>query len=94
MNFSHVFMLTFTRAKEGKIKPVGVRKPMMPIPNKYAFTISLPGTFTKVASPPMIGIVKTAIPEEEEMNRVKIIKSKSINNINKTGGNEPARFAE
>ena len=73
MNRHHALKLTFTSASEGSISPVGVIKPMIPIPNRYAFTISLPGTFTKTASAPMIGIVSTAIPEEEEMNSVNSI---------------------
>ena len=70
MNRHHALKLTFTNASEGSIRPVGVIKPIMPIPKRYAFTISLPGTFTKTASAPMIGIVSTAIPDEEEMNKV------------------------
>lgn len=34
INFIQTFKLTFTNAKLGKIKPVGVTKPIMPIPAK------------------------------------------------------------
>ena len=63
MNFSQVFKLTLTNAKEGKINPVGATNDMIPIPIMYEFTISLPGIFTMMANAPMIGIVNTAIPE-------------------------------
>ena len=63
MNFTHVFKLTFTIARLGSINPVGVRKDMRLIPYIYEFTISRPGIFTMIANAPIIGIVRTAIPE-------------------------------
>ena len=33
-NLNQAFILTFTIASDGKIRPVGVRKPIMPMPNK------------------------------------------------------------
>ena len=86
INFHQVLMLTFTIASEGRMRPVGVMKPMIPIPNKYAFTISRPGTFTSIASEPMIGIVSTAMPDEDEINKVNSTKSSSIIKINNAGG--------
>ena len=52
-------------SKAGNTEPVGDMRNMVPIPNKYAFTISRPGIFTIMANAPMIGIVSTAIPEDE-----------------------------
>ena len=72
-NLNHVFKLILTMANEGRIRPVGARKDMMAIPYKYEFTISLPGTFTKMANAPMIGIVNTAIPEEDCIKMEKTI---------------------
>ena len=70
INFHQALKLTLTKASDGSINPVGVIKPIMPIPNKYAFTISLPGTFTIIARAPIIGMVSTAIPDEEDIKRV------------------------
>lgn len=65
MNFSHVLKLTFTNARDGKTKPVGAMNDMIHIPYKYAFTISRPGMFIIIANAPMIGMVNTAIPDED-----------------------------
>ena len=86
-------MLTFTRARDGRMRPVGVIKPMIPIPNKYAFTISLPGTFTNIANEPITGMVRTAIPDEEEMNKVKTVNSNKVIIINNEGGMVLTAFA-
>ena len=86
MNLNQAFMLTFTMASDGNIKPVGVRKPIMPMPNKYAFTISRPGTPTSIASEPIIGIVSTAIPDDDEMKNVKPINNNIITTIKSDGG--------
>ncbi len=94
INRHHALILTFTNASDGRIKPVGVIKPMIPIPNRYAFTISLPGTFTNTANAPMIGMVNTAIPDEEEMNKVNNMYKASIKIMNSTGGILPASCAE
>jgi len=64
INLNHVFKLILTMASEGNIRPVGARKDMMAIPYIYEFTISLPGTFTRIANAPMMGMVNTAMPEE------------------------------
>ena len=93
MKRHHAFKLTPTNAREGSINPVGVKNPIIPIPNKYAFTISLPGTCTSVASEPMIGIVKTAIPEEEEMNNVKMIYKKNKVRMKMAGGSPEDKLA-
>ncbi len=37
MNFNHVFKLTLTNAKEGKINPVGATNDIIPIPIMYEF---------------------------------------------------------
>ena len=71
MNFNQVLKLTLTNAKEGKIIPVGATNDMIPIPIIYEFTISLPGIFTIMARAPMIGIVRTAIPELDCMKSEK-----------------------
>ena len=76
----------FTKYAEGNIKLVGETKPMMPIPNKYAFTISRPGTPATTASEPMMGIVTTAIPDVDEMKSVKIRYITSSKIINNAGG--------
>jgi len=65
-------MLTFTRASEGSTRPVGAIKDMIHIPYIYELTISLPGIFIMMANAPMIGIVSTAIPEEDCIKREKI----------------------
>ena len=93
INFHHALKPIPTRAREGNTSPVGVINPIMPIPNRYAFTISRPGTCTKTAKAPMMGIVSTAMPEEELMNKVKIIYKTSIITINNTGGMVLARLA-
>lgn len=60
-------------ASDGNINPVGARKDMRHIPYMYEFTISRPGTLTKMASAPMMGMVNTAIPDEDCMNIEKTI---------------------
>lgn len=89
MNFHQVLKLIPTKASVGRMSPVGVMKPMMLIPYKYAFTISLPGMFIKVASDPMIGMVRTAIPEDDAINKVKT-KNTTINAMMKRDGGKPA----
>ena len=73
INLNHVFKLIFTIARFGNIRPVGAINDMMQIPYIYEFTISLPGIFIIIANAPMIGIVKTAIPELDCIKREKII---------------------
>ena len=65
INFIHVLKLTFTNANDGKTKPVGAINDMMHMPYIYEFTISRPGIFIMIANAPMIGIVNTAIPDED-----------------------------
>ena len=72
-NLNQVFKLIFTMASDGSISPVGARKDMRHIPYWYEFTISLPGTFTKIASAPIMGMVNTAMPEEDCMKIEKMI---------------------
>ena len=67
INLNQVFKLMFTMASDGSISPVGARKDMRHMPYRYEFTISLPGTFTKIASAPIMGMVNTAIPDEDCM---------------------------
>ena len=72
INFSHVLKLTLTIARDGNTSPVGAMNDMMQMPYMYELTISLPGMFTIIASAPMIGMVNTAIPEVDWINREKI----------------------
>lgn len=78
INFSHWLKFTLTIAKDGKASPVGVMKLINPIPNKKVFTISCGSTPTTEANEPMMGMVTTAIPEDDEMNKV----SRANTNIN------------
>ena len=71
MNLNQVFKLTFVRANDGKINPVGETNDNKLIPYMYEFTTSRPGIFTITMSAPMIGIVNTAIPELELMKKEK-----------------------
>lgn len=73
MNLNHVFKLILTIAREGSTKPVGTKKDMMLIPDIYEFTISLPGMFTSMANAPMIGIVNTAMPDDDCIKMEKTI---------------------
>ena len=72
INLNQVLRLIFTMASDGSIRPVGARNDIRHIPYKYEFTISLPGTFTKIASAPIIGMVNTAMPEVDWMKREKM----------------------
>ena len=63
INLNQVFKLIFTMASDGRISPVGARKDIRHMPYMYELTISLPGTFTKIASAPIMGIVNTAMPD-------------------------------
>ena len=63
INLNQVFKLIFTMASDGSISPVGARNDIRHMPYMYEFTISLPGTFTKIANAPIMGIVNTAIPD-------------------------------
>ena len=63
INLTQVFKLMFTIASEGSISPVGARNDMRHMPYMYEFTISRPGTFTKIANAPIMGMVNTAMPE-------------------------------
>ena len=67
INLNQVFKLIFTMASDGSIIPVGARNDMRHMPYRYEFTISLPGTFTSIASAPIMGMVNTAIPLEDCM---------------------------
>ena len=71
INFNHALQLTFTMVSAGNTEPVGVIKYMMPMPNKQELTTSLPGIFNKMASAPMMGMVSTAIPDDELTGMVK-----------------------
>ena len=71
INLNQVFKLIFTMASDGSIRPVGARNDMRHIPYMYEFTISLPGTFTRIANAPIMGMVSTAIPEVDCMNNEK-----------------------
>jgi hypothetical protein len=73
INFIQVFKLIFTMARFGSINPVGAIKDIIHIPYIYEFTISLPGIFTIIANVPMIGIVNTAMPDEDCIKREKTI---------------------
>ena len=73
MNLNQVFMLILTMARAGRTKPVGARNDMMLIPDIYEFTISRPGMLTSIANAPMMGIVNTAIPEDDWIKSEKTI---------------------
>lgn len=67
INLNQVFTLIFTIASDGSNMPVGASKDIRHMPYMYEFTISLPGTFTMMANAPMMGMVNTAIPDEDCM---------------------------
>lgn len=71
INLNQVFKLIFTMASDGSTSPVGATKDMRHMPYMYEFTISRPGTFTKIASAPIMGMVNTAIPDVDCMKREK-----------------------
>ena len=52
-------------AKEARISPVGLIKLNNPIPYKYAFTINSLPMPTESANGDIIGILNTAIPDDD-----------------------------
>ena len=73
INLNQVFKLIFTMASDGNISPVGARNDMRHMPYMYEFTISLPGTFTRMANAPIMGMVNTAMPDVDCMKIEKIM---------------------
>jgi len=67
INLNQVFKLMFTMASDGSISPVGANRDIRHMPYMYELTISLPGTFTRIAIAPIMGIVSTAMPDEDCM---------------------------
>ena len=65
INLNQVFKLTFTIASDGSMSPVGARNDMRHMPYMYEFTISRPGIFTRMANAPMMGMVNTAMPDDD-----------------------------
>ena len=67
---------------------------MIPNPNKYALTVSLPGMPSIRANAPKIGMVTTAIPDVEAMKMVNTMYSVINITINKAGGMLPTKSDE